>query len=62
MGNAPHRRITDRAEAIRAMLREAEQDDVLVLAGKGHETYQVVGTTKVEFDERRIVTEALRPA
>jgi UDP-N-acetylmuramoyl-L-alanyl-D-glutamate--2,6-diaminopimelate ligase len=62
MGNAPHRRITDRAEAIRTMLQEVEHDDVLVLAGKGHETYQVIGTTKVDFDERRIVTEALRPA
>ena len=62
MGNAPHRRITDRAEAIRTMLQEVEQGDVLVLAGKGHETYQVIGTTKVDFDERRIVTEALRPA
>jgi UDP-N-acetylmuramoyl-L-alanyl-D-glutamate--2,6-diaminopimelate ligase len=34
--------------------------DCLALAGKGHETYQVVGTAKLPFDEREIVEEAVR--
>ncbi len=59
MGAVPHRRITDRAEAIRETLRDVEQEDVLLLAGKGHETYQVIGTTKIDFDERQIVAEAV---
>jgi UDP-N-acetylmuramoyl-L-alanyl-D-glutamate--2,6-diaminopimelate ligase len=59
MGHAPRRRITDRREAIRFALREAGPDDVVVLAGKGHETYQVVGTEKRHFDEREVVREIL---
>ena len=36
------------------------QGDTILLAGKGHETYQIVGTEKVDFDEREIVQEAVR--
>ncbi|HET9513595.1 MAG TPA: UDP-N-acetylmuramoyl-L-alanyl-D-glutamate--2,6-diaminopimelate ligase [Gemmatimonadales bacterium] len=53
----PHTRITDRREAIAAALGQARPGDTLLLAGKGHETYQVVGTVKHPFDERRIVAE-----
>ncbi|MCU0621100.1 MAG: UDP-N-acetylmuramoyl-L-alanyl-D-glutamate--2,6-diaminopimelate ligase [Gemmatimonadales bacterium] len=59
MGAAPRRRITDRRAAIHAALAEARRGDVVLLAGKGHETYQVLGTTKHPFDERRIVRDAL---
>jgi UDP-N-acetylmuramoyl-L-alanyl-D-glutamate--2,6-diaminopimelate ligase len=59
MGGVPHRRYTDRTEAILTMLQEAKPGDVLLLAGKGHESYQVIGTTKVDFDERSIVEEAV---
>ena len=48
-------RITDRVEAIGYALDRAEPGDVVLLAGKGHETYQVVGTETVELDERRVV-------
>ena len=48
-------RITDRLEAIQRALATANPDDVVLLAGKGHETYQVRGTTKFAFDEKEIV-------
>ena len=55
MGTAPHQRFADRREAIAAAIRAARPSDTVLLAGKGHETYQVIGTEKVPFDEREIV-------
>ncbi len=52
-------RVTDRHEAIRYALDLAEPRDVVLLAGKGHETYQVVGTETRAFDERQVVREWL---
>jgi UDP-N-acetylmuramoyl-L-alanyl-D-glutamate--2,6-diaminopimelate ligase len=54
-----HLRITDRHEAIERALELARPGDTLLLAGKGHETYQVYGTEKVPFDEAAIVRDAL---
>jgi UDP-N-acetylmuramoyl-L-alanyl-D-glutamate--2,6-diaminopimelate ligase len=48
-------RITDRVEAIGYALDRAEPGDVVLLAGKGHETYQVIGTGTVALDERKVV-------
>jgi UDP-N-acetylmuramoyl-L-alanyl-D-glutamate--2,6-diaminopimelate ligase len=59
MGGAPHLRITDRLAAIQHVLADARPADTILLAGKGHETYQVVGTEKQPFDEREIVLKAL---
>jgi UDP-N-acetylmuramoyl-L-alanyl-D-glutamate--2,6-diaminopimelate ligase len=56
-GAAPHERIEDRREAIERALAIAGEDDVVVLAGKGHETYQIRGTTSHPFDEKAIVHE-----
>ena len=53
----PHVRIEDRRDAIARALALAGEHDVIVLAGKGHETYQVRGTEKLPFDEREIVRE-----
>lgn len=47
--------IVDREEAIRHALGLAQPGDLVLLAGKGHETYQVVGTEKRPFDERSVV-------
>ena len=51
--------IVDRLEAIHWALDAARPGDAVVLAGKGHETYQIVGTGKYPFDERRIVLDHL---
>lgn len=53
----PHERIEDRRLAIARALELAHADDVIVLAGKGHETYQIRGTTSYPFDEKEIVRE-----
>jgi UDP-N-acetylmuramoyl-L-alanyl-D-glutamate--2,6-diaminopimelate ligase len=55
----PVARVTDRREAIGHALERAEPGDVVLLAGKGHETYQVIGRETVPFDERKIVREWL---
>ena len=60
MGHTPHIRLADRRAAIARALDEARPGDTLLLAGKGHETYQVIGTEKVPFDERDIVADVLR--
>lgn len=57
MGNAPRERVLDRRDAIRRALRIAGSGDVVLLAGKGHETYQIWGTEKRDFDERVVVGE-----
>ena len=49
--------IEDRRRAIGFALEEAKSGDVVVLCGKGHETYQEIGTTKYHLDEREIVRE-----
>ena len=59
MGSAPRRRVPDRREAIRHALHETGPDDLVLLAGKGHETYQIVGLEKRPFDEREVVREIL---
>jgi UDP-N-acetylmuramoyl-L-alanyl-D-glutamate--2,6-diaminopimelate ligase len=60
MGGLRHLRITDRLAAIQAALTEARAGDTILLAGKGHETYQVIGSEKLPFDEREIVQRAVR--
>ncbi len=60
MEGTAHHRVADRREAIRVALELARPGDAVLLAGKGHETYQVVGTERREFDERVVVRELLR--
>ena len=52
-------RITDRTEAIRAAIVEAKPGDTVLIAGKGHENYQILGTEKIHYDEREIVKQIL---
>ena len=51
--------IEDRREAIKYAIDMANKRDVIVLAGKGHETYQIIGEKKLPFDERKIVKEII---
>ena len=50
----------DRATAIRRAVVEAGEHDVVLLAGKGHETYQIVGTDSLPFDDVEVLREAAR--
>ena len=62
MAGVAHIRIPDRLIAVHTALDQARPGDTILLAGKGHETYQVLGTDRVPFDEREIVGKALRGA
>ncbi|MDO8500391.1 MAG: UDP-N-acetylmuramoyl-L-alanyl-D-glutamate--2,6-diaminopimelate ligase [Gemmatimonadaceae bacterium] len=55
MSPGRHLRIVKRKTAIRRAIEEAGDGDVVLLAGKGHETYQIIGTAKLPFDENIIV-------
>ncbi len=52
--------IVDRAAAVHAVARDAAPGDVVLLAGKGHETYQLVGLEKRPFDDRELVRQYFR--
>jgi UDP-N-acetylmuramoyl-L-alanyl-D-glutamate--2,6-diaminopimelate ligase len=58
--DVPHIVEPDRAKAIRAALAEAKAGDIVILAGKGHEPYQVLKDRVVHFDDRETAGEALR--
>lgn len=47
--------ITDRKEAIRTACMMADENDVVLIAGKGHENYQIIGNKRFHFDDREIV-------
>jgi UDP-N-acetylmuramoyl-L-alanyl-D-glutamate--2,6-diaminopimelate ligase len=57
MRESNHERVTDRLAAIQRAIDLAEDGDIVLLAGKGHETYQIRGTTSYPFDEKEIVRE-----
>jgi len=58
-GKTPYLVIPDRAEAISTAIMLAGSGDVVVLAGKGHEDYQIIGATKHHFDDREVAREAI---
>ena len=51
--------IEDRQRAIEEAVASAKHDDIIVLAGKGHENYEINANGKMPFDEKKIVTAAL---
>ncbi len=52
-------KIVDRKSAVIEAVRQAEPGDIVLLAGKGHEDYQIIGTTKYPMDDRQLAREAL---
>ena len=54
-----HESIADRRRAIRSAVAWAREGDVVVIAGKGHETYQIIGGTTLPFDDREVARAAL---
>ena len=53
-------KIPDRGDAIRYAISLLQKDDILVLAGKGHEEYQLIGKEKIPFSERSIIEDVLK--
>jgi UDP-N-acetylmuramoyl-L-alanyl-D-glutamate--2,6-diaminopimelate ligase len=52
-------KLADRREAIFRAIREARAADVVVIAGKGHETYQILGDRTIHFDDHEVAREAM---
>ncbi|MEP6944631.1 MAG: UDP-N-acetylmuramoyl-L-alanyl-D-glutamate--2,6-diaminopimelate ligase [Acidobacteriota bacterium] len=61
-GGVTYENIPDRREAIYRAIAAANADDVVIIAGKGHETYQIVGPNKYHFDDREVALEAIARA
>jgi len=55
----PYKVIENRIDAIKYAIATAQKDDIIVLAGKGHETYQILADGTIHLDEREVVAEAL---
>jgi UDP-N-acetylmuramoyl-L-alanyl-D-glutamate--2,6-diaminopimelate ligase len=55
-----HISITDRAEAISHAITHARSGDIILIAGKGHETTQTLATETIEFDDRKVASKCLR--
>jgi UDP-N-acetylmuramoyl-L-alanyl-D-glutamate--2,6-diaminopimelate ligase len=49
----------DRRKAIELAISSARKDDIVLIAGKGHETYQIIGAQKFDFSDRKIAEEYL---
>ena len=56
---AAHEAVIDRREAVKRAVEIAQDGDVIVIAGKGHENYQIIGRTKYPMDDRELVKFAL---
>jgi UDP-N-acetylmuramoyl-L-alanyl-D-glutamate--2,6-diaminopimelate ligase len=51
--------LPDRRQAIRKAIGMASEKDIVLIAGKGHETYQIIGNRTLPFDDRKVAKEAL---
>lgn len=58
-GYSNYQVIEDRAKAISYAIEQAKENDVVLIAGKGHETYQIVGETVHDFDDRIVASQAV---
>lgn len=55
LGNKPITKLVNREEAIAFALNQADQDDIILIAGKGHEAYQQIGLVKHHFSDQEVV-------
>jgi UDP-N-acetylmuramoyl-L-alanyl-D-glutamate--2,6-diaminopimelate ligase len=55
----PYEKIADRREAIHQAIAQARTDDLVLIAGKGHEDYQIIGREVFHFDDKEVAREAL---
>jgi UDP-N-acetylmuramyl-tripeptide synthetase len=58
-GTAPYRIVPDRREAIATAISMARRGDAVVIAGKGHEDYQILGSRVIPFDDRKLASELI---
>lgn len=58
--NAEYEKILDRAEAINKAVMDADKNDIIIIFGKGHETYQEFADKVIEFDDRIVASQALK--
>jgi UDP-N-acetylmuramoyl-L-alanyl-D-glutamate--2,6-diaminopimelate ligase len=58
--DVPHVVEPDRAAAIARAIKEAGPGDIVILAGKGHETYQILKDRTIHFDDREVAREVLK--
>jgi UDP-N-acetylmuramoyl-L-alanyl-D-glutamate--2,6-diaminopimelate ligase len=59
-GSAPYRVMPDRGQAIEAAISMAQKGDAVVIAGKGHEDYQIIGDRSLPFDDRQVAAEIIK--
>jgi UDP-N-acetylmuramoyl-L-alanyl-D-glutamate--2,6-diaminopimelate ligase len=50
--------VPDRGQAIKRAVSKSGEGDIVVVAGKGHEDYQIIGSTRIDFDDREAVRRA----
>jgi UDP-N-acetylmuramyl-tripeptide synthetase len=50
----------DRRKAIELAVKSAAEDDIVLIAGKGHETYQIIGTQRFDFNDKKVALEFLK--
>lgn len=55
-----YKKIADRRQAIHTAVELAEREDIVIIAGKGHETYQILKDKTIDFDDRKVAREAIR--
>lgn len=57
--NFKYKKVIDRKLAIEEAIKEAKENDIVIIAGKGHETYQILSDKTIHFDDREVAREAL---
>ena len=55
----PYKIVENRIDAIKYAMKIAQPNDIIVLAGKGHETYQILGQKTIHLDEREVIKDVL---